>query len=131
RGQLARIDEGRSERPNSTKTLAYDFLGRPKPKIFSKNRPDISIRNHKKKKNKQKKKKKKNFFFFFFGAPQKPKFFSKNRPDISIRNHQNEKRRDCTACLQKSLITNGDVLSVSKPKVERFFWAGCLFARLN
>jgi hypothetical protein len=30
------IDEGRSERPNSTKTLAYDFRGRPKPKIFSK-----------------------------------------------------------------------------------------------
>jgi hypothetical protein len=64
------IDEGRSERPNSTKTLAYDFLGRPKPKIFS-----------------------------------------KNGPEISIRNHQNEKRRDCTACLQKSLIINGEVLS--------------------
>jgi hypothetical protein len=27
-------------------TRTYDFLGRLKPKIFSKNRPEISIRNH-------------------------------------------------------------------------------------
>ncbi len=58
----------------------------------------------------------------FLGRP-KPKNFSKNRPEVRILNHQYENRRDCVIFLPEGINSNGEALSVSKSKVERFFCA--------
>jgi hypothetical protein len=63
------------------------------------------------------------FSYDFLGRP-KPKNFSKNRPEVRILNHQYENRRDCMTLLPKGISSNGEALSVSKSKVERFFCAG-------
>ncbi len=36
----------RAQWTSFNENIFYDFLGRPKPKKFSKNRPDVTIRNH-------------------------------------------------------------------------------------